>query len=177
MPNAAAEAKKAEGNNFFKRGDYDNAIKLYSQAIEIDPSNHAYWSNRSASYAGLGQYEQAAEDGMQCIRVNKQFIKGYFRAATAQQNLGQNDAALQTVKAGLAIDSSNADLKRMQKELEEAVRVKKVQVLVKQAQEELECSDFGKCLRTVDQGLRLDAGNADLERIKAQAEPRFERQE
>ncbi len=31
--NAAAEAKKTEGNNEFKKGNYGSAIALYSQAI------------------------------------------------------------------------------------------------------------------------------------------------
>ena len=38
-----------KGNEFFKAKDYDNAIKWYSEAIAIDPSSHAYYSNRSAS--------------------------------------------------------------------------------------------------------------------------------
>lgn len=34
------------GNNFFKNGDYRNAIAKYTDAIAADPSSHAYWSNR-----------------------------------------------------------------------------------------------------------------------------------
>jgi len=76
MPNAAAEAKKKQGNEFFVKKDYTNAIKFYTEAIELDPSNEAYYSNRSASYAGLGDWEMAAEDGQNCITTNKTFIKG-----------------------------------------------------------------------------------------------------
>jgi tetratricopeptide (TPR) repeat protein len=36
-----------EGNNFFKTGDYKHAIEKYTEAIQLDPSNHTYWSNRS----------------------------------------------------------------------------------------------------------------------------------
>lgn len=36
----------SQGNGFFKNGDYRNAVAKYSDAIGVDPSNHAYWSNR-----------------------------------------------------------------------------------------------------------------------------------
>ena len=87
MPNPEAEAKKAQGNNFFKQGKYAEAIPFYSQAIEIDPNMHTYYSNRSACYEKVEDWEHAAEDGASCIRVNKQFIKGYYRLAIAQKGM------------------------------------------------------------------------------------------
>ena len=76
QPNAAADAKKAQGNECFKKKDYAGAIKYYSEAIEIDPSNETFYSNRSASYAGINDWEHAAEDGQNCITAKKTFIKG-----------------------------------------------------------------------------------------------------
>ena len=51
--------------------------------------DHTYFSNRSASYAGLGDWENAREDGASCIKIKKDFIKGYFRKATAQEALNE----------------------------------------------------------------------------------------
>ncbi|CAB1104324.1 unnamed protein product [Ectocarpus sp. CCAP 1310/34] len=87
------------GNGFFKNGDYRNAIAKYSDAIAADPNNHTYWSNRSASYAGLMEWEEAAHDAAECIKVNKNFVKGYFRLATAKKNLNELDAAADVIKA------------------------------------------------------------------------------
>lgn len=36
-----------QGNEFFVAKDYANAVVWYSKAIDIDPSNEAYYSNRS----------------------------------------------------------------------------------------------------------------------------------
>jgi len=47
----------SEGNEFFKRQDYANAIKKYSEAIELDGNNHVYYSNRrcdSPPFLGAG---------------------------------------------------------------------------------------------------------------------------
>ena len=53
---------KDAGNKAFAAKDYDKAIQLFTQAIEIDPSNHVLYSNRSAAYAGKHQYTEALQD-------------------------------------------------------------------------------------------------------------------
>lgn len=52
------------------------------QAIELDPSSYIYRSNRSACYALQGKHEKAKEEAEACIRINPDFIKGYYRWAT-----------------------------------------------------------------------------------------------
>jgi stress-induced-phosphoprotein 1 len=36
----------SEGNDFFKKGDWAAAVAKYTEAVEIDGSNHVYYSNR-----------------------------------------------------------------------------------------------------------------------------------
>jgi Flp pilus assembly protein TadD len=38
---------KEEGNQNFKKGNYDQAYEMYTKALEIDPSNAIVWSNRA----------------------------------------------------------------------------------------------------------------------------------
>lgn len=177
MPNSAAEAHKAAGNQFFKNGDFRNAIAKYSDAINVDPTNHAYWSNRSASYAGLDEWEDAANDAAQCIQVNKTFVKGYFRLATAKKNLNQLDAAADTLKRGLVVEPRNADLKKNLKEIEELIRADKVAQFVASAENQLKAGDYAAAVRTADAGMRLDAGNNNLQAVLDRAKPKFEASE
>ena len=37
---------KSEGNDAFKNQDYPTAVAKYTEAIDLDPSNHVYSSNR-----------------------------------------------------------------------------------------------------------------------------------
>ncbi|CAN0475544.1 unnamed protein product, partial [Ectocarpus sp. 12 AP-2014] len=163
MPNATAEAHKAAGNGFFKNGDYRNAIAKYSDAIAADPNNHTYWSNRSASYAGLMEWEEAAHDAAECIKVNKNFVKGYFRLATAKKNLNELDAA---ADRGLCVEPRNADLKKNLKEIDELIRGEKVSQFVAQAEAQLKAGDYGAAMKAVEAGMRLDAGNKDLQAVQ-----------
>lgn len=177
MPNPAAEALKNEGNQYFKAGDFRNAIQKYGEAIAIDPSNHTYWSNRSACYAGLENWEKARDDAKECITVNKTFVKGYFRLATAQRALNELEGAKDTLVRGLAVEPRNADLKQNLKEIEDLIRGDKVASFISQAETALKSGDYGSCVRLCDQALRLDAGNPDVRKLLSVAQPKFEMQE
>lgn len=63
-----------------------------------------------------------AKFGQDCIRANKNFIKGYFRLATAQKALKNYTECIKSLESGLAIDSTSPDLKRMKKEVNELLR-------------------------------------------------------
>jgi stress-induced-phosphoprotein 1 len=39
---------KDQGNEAFKQGNIPQSITFYTQAIDMDPDNHVYYSNRSA---------------------------------------------------------------------------------------------------------------------------------
>ena len=39
------------------------------------------------AYSGLSMWREAKKDGLECIRLNKEFLKGYHRAANAMIQL------------------------------------------------------------------------------------------
>ena len=45
----AANELKAQGNEAFKNGRFEEAIDFFSKAIDVDPKNHVLYSNRSAA--------------------------------------------------------------------------------------------------------------------------------
>lgn len=108
-----AEEYKALGNEAFSKKDFKTAIEFYTKAILQEKSNHIFFSNRSASYAGLQEWENAIKDAKECIRLNPEFIKGFYRLATAQLESKDYDAAEVTIKQGLSIDSNHAQLLKL----------------------------------------------------------------
>jgi tetratricopeptide (TPR) repeat protein len=143
----------------------------------LDQSDVTFYSNRSACYAALNKWQEAAEDGRQCIVTDRNFVKGYFRSALALQNLNNLDGSLEAVKRGLGIDPQNADLKKMSREIEEQQRLKKVDGYISAAEIQLKENDIAAAYKSVDSGLRLDPNNRDLNRLMERIRPLYERSE
>ncbi|RKO90553.1 hypothetical protein BDK51DRAFT_17541, partial [Blyttiomyces helicus] len=103
---------KTQGNAAFSSGDFKTAIELFSKAIELDPSNHVLYSNRSASYASLKEYQKAADDAEKTVQIKPDWAKGYSRKGAALHGLGDLDAAAAAYQEGLKIEPTNALLRK-----------------------------------------------------------------
>jgi tetratricopeptide (TPR) repeat protein len=108
---------KVKGNDAFAKKDFDEAIKLYTEALKLEPNNPVYYSNRSACYFSKKQWQAALEDALQCVDKDSKFIKGYLRLVSAQIELGKFEDAETTLKAALTLDPSNELIGRKIKEL------------------------------------------------------------
>merc|ERR1719446_1691242 len=135
MPNTQAESLKAKGNQLFKSNDFMAAIEKYDAAFTIDPTIPAYQSNAAACWEKIGNFEKMAEAARACIKADKSFVKGYFRLATAQKNLNDLQGCIKTLESGLAVQSSNADLKKMKKDVQELQRNEQVAAYCTKASE------------------------------------------
>lgn len=85
------QALKHCGDHHFNMKQYDEALEMYSIAIErcsyLRDITHrpvaALYSNRSATYAALGRYSEALSDAMTTVELAPHWSKGYIRAANA----------------------------------------------------------------------------------------------
>jgi len=177
MPNHQAEQLKSVGNDFFRRGQYKEAISQYQKASKVDPSNAAYHSNIAASYEKLKMWKESRDAAQDCIRANKTFLKGYFRLATAQQALKDYAGAEKTLQDGLVYDATNRDLKKMKADLIEKQRAEQVQSYLRKADEQLQSGDIAGAHKTIQQASRSGAGNSDVERMMAKIKPKYEAME
>jgi len=118
MSKQKAEEWKAKGNKEYANGNFTEAVKSYSKAIDEDPNNHLYYSNRSAAYAGLLNWEKALSDGSKCIQLKGDWAKGYYRKGLAELEMKKYDAAANTLKQGLSVEPTNTDIKDKLRETE-----------------------------------------------------------
>lgn len=66
---------KDKGNAALQANKFDEAIKCYTEAIELDNRNHVLFSNRSAAYAKAGKYAQALEDAEKTVQLKPDWGK------------------------------------------------------------------------------------------------------
>lgn len=111
-----AELYKLQGNNFFRRRKYEDAIEAYTNAISKQGDKALFWSNRSACYLAMKRYDQALYDAEICRRLDSTWPKGCFRLAAARMALGLYEDAAVAAFEGCKLDDRNDELKSILRE-------------------------------------------------------------
>lgn len=127
----SADEEKKLGNEAFSKGDYKTAIEHFTKAIELAPTNHVLYSNRSASYAGLHDYLSALRDADKVIELNPSWPRGHGRRATALHFLGEYGEAYKEYKKVLELDPNNAQAKEGIAQVEPILLRQQQQILFK----------------------------------------------
>ena len=99
----ASVSLKDQGNKAFIEHNYTTAEQLFTQAIQEDPKNHVCFSNRSATFCALKNYDKALEDAEMVIKLQPDWPKGYFRKGNALEQLLRYAEANQTYNLGLKV--------------------------------------------------------------------------
>lgn len=103
-----ADKFKAEGNAAFAAKHFDAAIEAFTKAIEASETpNHVLFSNRSAAYASLRNFDKALEDANECIKINPSWGKGFGRKGAALFGQGDLVAAKDAYETAVKMDPSN----------------------------------------------------------------------
>lgn len=106
---AKAEEYKAKGDELFKKGDYPNAVKEYTEGLRRDPNSKALYSNRCAAYIKLMEFAYALKDAEKCLSIDPQYVKAYARKGTIHHLMKEYHKALDAFDKGLKIDAENKD--------------------------------------------------------------------
>ncbi|KAI9030430.1 hypothetical protein DFJ74DRAFT_656613 [Hyaloraphidium curvatum] len=107
-----AEEKKTAGNQRMGEKKYEEAIELYTEAIDLDPENAVYYANRAAAYSQSSQHEKAVDDARKAIDVDPKYSKAYSRLGLALYSLELFQDAVDAYEKGLKLDPSNAAMKQ-----------------------------------------------------------------
>jgi len=176
LPEAAAPLK-AEGNKAFAAKKWKDAADQYTKALEQDPFDHVFYSNRSACYAEDDEYEKALADAERCIAINPQFAKGYSRLALALFHVGRYPEMESAALKGLDIDASSVALqdllKQAQTETKEPLEAQKhMHKLRKDKAQEQKMQGLLKGLNMGGNGVQMFSpggmgGGADLSSLLA----------
>jgi serine/threonine-protein phosphatase 5 len=95
---SAADALKLEGNAHLKNHEYEQAISAYERAIELDPTNAIYYSNKAQVELKIEQYGAAIIDCTKAIEIDPKFLKSYHRRALANYQLFKFKEAKEDLK-------------------------------------------------------------------------------
>ncbi|GBG69022.1 hypothetical protein CBR_g3721 [Chara braunii] len=117
-----AEELKQVANLAFNERKFQQAIDLYTQAIEANPKCAVYYANRAFAHTKLEEYGSAVEDSTTAIELDRKYVKGYYRRGTAYLLMGKFKEALKDFRQVVRIRPNDPDAKRQCRECEKAVQ-------------------------------------------------------
>ncbi|KAF8196788.1 hypothetical protein K438DRAFT_1585463 [Mycena galopus ATCC 62051] len=114
-----AEKVKEQGNVAFKAKRFGDAVDLYTKAIEMNPAEPSYLTNRAAAYMGIKRFRSALDDCQQAatLQAAAPSAKTLLRLARCQFALGSTTPALSTLRAVIAIEPKNAPALQLQSKI------------------------------------------------------------
>ncbi|RYP57180.1 hypothetical protein DL770_010732 [Monosporascus sp. CRB-9-2] len=108
---SSADELKALGNKAIAEKKFDEAIDAFTKAIEIEPSNHVFYSNRSAAYASKKDWTNALKDAEKTTEIKPDWPRGWGRKGAALHGAGDLLGASEAYEEGLKHDPNNTGLK------------------------------------------------------------------
>lgn len=101
-PSSAAEWKAA-GNALFGAKQYVEAAAAYSRAIELEPEDAVFHSNRCACLLKLGQLDAALADALRLRELRPTWAKSHFREGSVLAAMGRCAPSLRAASVQLRI--------------------------------------------------------------------------
>jgi len=127
-----AETTKNSGNILYKNKEFDEAIKKYTTAIEIHPTNIFYYSNKvSAMYSKAQKNPEKSKEiyaealglceKIKDLDVLENFKKGYHLRGVILFELSRYEEARKVFETYLQIDSANEKIRGRLQACEKAI--------------------------------------------------------
>lgn len=124
-----ATKKKQYGNEFFKNGNYEMAVKKYEQGIQLImqwrpkdgdlakiPSFELLVSlgnNNANAYLKLEEWTKAGMHAMEVLKMDKQNVKAMYRFSVAAYHKDECVAAMDALKVAASLDKKNREVRNL----------------------------------------------------------------
>jgi hypothetical protein len=103
-PSGAAAARVADGLALAWRGDWNEAIASFDQAIALRPGLAIAWLNRGLAYRSQGDLTHAAADLDQAVRYGGDAARNHYHRSLLWRQLGNIRGAQADAKRAIDLD-------------------------------------------------------------------------
>ncbi|XP_035528441.1 sperm-associated antigen 1 [Morone saxatilis] len=109
-------ALKQEGNEFVKKGQYQDGLGKYTECLKLKPEECAIYTNRALCYLKLERFTEAKQDCDAALKLEPTNKKAFYRRAMANKGLKDYLACSSDLQEVLQQDPN---VQEAEKELEE----------------------------------------------------------
>jgi tetratricopeptide (TPR) repeat protein len=97
-----------EGVALVMEGKYNEAIKAFDKAIELNPRDAVAYNNRGAAYGQIGNYKQQIDDSNKAIELNPKDAVAYNNRGVAYGELGSYEQEIEDCSKAIEINPNLA---------------------------------------------------------------------
>ncbi|KAI0228400.1 Protein SGT1 [Lamellibrachia satsuma] len=97
----------SRANEEFVEENYEEAVKFYTQAIDVDNTKDEYYVNRSHAFIKLEKFTEALGDAEKATRLNSSSAKAYLRKGVACFHLDKFELAKEAFIQGAKLQDSD----------------------------------------------------------------------
>lgn len=90
-----------------EKGDWNGVVRFAQENMATDPTNADWRVVAGYAYARLGQYERAASEFQQAIRLSPDDISAWNLLAQSYRAMGQPERAIRTLDAALRVNQDS----------------------------------------------------------------------
>jgi Flp pilus assembly protein TadD len=94
----------AKGANLFARGEYEESICHFSEAIEADPDYQTAYMSRGAAWAKAGNMDKAMEDFEKVLEMNPNDPRAHHFRGLAHLKKGDREKAKKDFDKAIELD-------------------------------------------------------------------------
>eukprot|EP00826_Nyctotherus_ovalis_P006197 TRINITY_DN11443_c0_g1_i12.p1 TRINITY_DN11443_c0_g1~~TRINITY_DN11443_c0_g1_i12.p1 ORF type:complete len:385 (+),score=159.08 TRINITY_DN11443_c0_g1_i12:682-1836(+) len=101
-------AMKEEANKLYKKGDYDGAIRKYTECLSFDEKNRGFkaviYTNKATALMKQDKYDEALKDLTSAIELNPNYPQAFFKRGEVNQKLKNYDNAVHDYQRARDLD-------------------------------------------------------------------------
>lgn len=172
-----AVAEKNLGNAAYKLKDFEEAHKHYDRAIELDPSNITFYTNKAAAYFEEHKYDDCIEICKKAVEVGREqradfklIAKAMARAGNAYSKAGDLKEALNWYEKSISEFRDPETVKKakeLEKEIKERERLAYINPELAQQEKNLgnelfKVGDYPGAMKHYNEAVKRDPDNAVL---------------
>ena len=100
-------AYNVRGSAFGRAGRYQDALRDFDKAIELNPRFFEAYANRALIHRNLGDLGRAAEDYNQAIKLNPSYDTAYIGRGELYRRAGRSNEAFNDFQKAIQLDTTD----------------------------------------------------------------------
>lgn len=113
-----AEAHNTRGSELYEQDEYDEAIREFSEAVSLIPTNAIYHMNLAVALSEIGEYERAVREFQEALRLDPGNTSVYLQLGYTYQEMEKPRQAVECWKKVIEINPDSSESEEAREALE-----------------------------------------------------------